>query len=377
MVTRPAFAGNAIDISGRGERMKLNRVVSGTMHALRTSLACLAMMQFAIGLPVAEAQNHGGLSGGGTQSPIKHVIVIIGENRSFDHVFATYIPKHGQSVDNLLSKGIVKLDSKLNAIPGTHFDKAQQLGATDAVPDTFLLSPPKTAFPGNILPSPLVGGPSSPATSYIPNECAGTTTPEGQCAASLALAMQSENGLSPEYYPSLLVGGAGIAGRTPDTRITDVNSLPAGPFQLTNGSSFVYTDYAASPVHRFYQMWQQLNCSEAHANWENPSGCNAKLFSWVEVTVGAGTNGTTQPSNFSTEYAAGAATTGEGSTALGFYNVQQGDAPYFKSLADSYAMSDNFHQSVQGGTGANHIMLGHGDAIFFTDADGKPAIPSD
>ena len=135
--------------------MKLNRVVSGTMHALRTSLACLAMMQFAIGLPVAEAQNHGGLSGGGTQSPIKHVIVIIGENRSFDHVFATYIPKHGQSVDNLLSKGIVKLDSKLNAIPGPHFDKAQQLAATDAVPDTFLLSPPKTEFPGNILPSPL------------------------------------------------------------------------------------------------------------------------------------------------------------------------------------------------------------------------------
>ena len=26
-------------------------------------------------------------------TPIKHVIVIIGENRSFDHVFATYVPK--------------------------------------------------------------------------------------------------------------------------------------------------------------------------------------------------------------------------------------------------------------------------------------------
>jgi hypothetical protein len=32
--------------------------------------------------------------------------------------------------------------------------------------------------------------------------------------------------------------------------------------------------------------------------------------------------------------------------------VQKGDAPYFKTLADSYAMSDNFHQSVNGGTGA-------------------------
>jgi phospholipase C len=122
-------------------------------------------------------------------------------------------------------------------------------------------------------------------------------------------------------------------------------------------------------------MWQQLNCSEEHASWENPSGCDAKLFSWVEVTVGAGTNGTTQPSNFSTEYAVGAATTGEGSTALGFYNVQQGDAPYFKSLADNYAMSDNFHQSVNGGTGANHIMFGHGDAIWFSDGNGH-ALPA-
>ena len=71
----------------------------------------------------------------------------------------------------------------------------------------------------------------------------------------------------------------------------------------------------------------------------------------------------------------GATTTGEGSTALGFYNVQQGDVPYFKSLADHYAMSDNFHQSVNGGTGANHIMFGHGDMIWYSDANGNPAAP--
>ena len=55
--------------------------------------------------------------------------------------------------------------------------------------------------------------------------------------------------------------------------------------------------------------------------------------------------------------------------------MQQGDAPYFKSLADNYAMSDNFHQSVNGGTGANHIMLGHGDAIWFSDGNGNPRAP--
>jgi phospholipase C len=355
--------------------MSFKRVVSKTLHGLRTGVALLAAVQFAVGPPPAQAGTPN--NDNNTTSPIKHVIVIIGENRSFDHVFATYVPKKGETVDNLLSKGIIALDANKNAIPGPNFHKGQQLAAVDAGGDPFLLSPPKTEFPGNILPSPLVGGPSGAA--YIPNACA-AGTPESQCAESLTLAQESENGLSPEYYASLLIGGAGLPGKTPDTRITNVNTLPAGPFQLTNGSSFVYTDYAASPVHRFYQMWQQLNCSLEHASWENPSGCNEKLFSWVEVTVGAGTNGTTQAPLcsgdgdvvpcFTTNYLPSVPTaslTGEGSTALGFYNVQQGDAPYFTSLANNFAMSDNFHQSVEGGTGANHIMFGHGDMIHFYD----------
>jgi phospholipase C len=60
---------------------------------------------------------------------------------------------------------------------------------------------------------------------------------------------------------------------------------------------------------------------------------------------------------------------------MGFYNMQQGDAPYLKFLADHYAMSDNFHQSVMGGTGANHIMLGTGDALWFSDSNGNPEVP--
>jgi phospholipase C len=55
-----------------------------------------------------------------------------------------------------------------------------------------------------------------------------------------------------------------------------------------------------------------------------------------------------------------------------FLNMAQGDAPYFKQLAQQYALSDNFHQSVMGGTGANHIMLGFGDAIYYADANGNP-----
>jgi len=43
-----------------------------------------------------------------TVTPIKHVIVIIGENRTFDNLYGTYVPRHGQHVLNLLSQGIVR-----------------------------------------------------------------------------------------------------------------------------------------------------------------------------------------------------------------------------------------------------------------------------
>ena len=349
--------------------MKSKHLAATATAAMRLSLCSMALAQLALGTTLASAaQSHDR----NTATPIKHVIVIIGENRSFDHVFATYVPKSGDSIDNLLSKGIIKLDADKRAVPGPHFALAHQLAARDVGPsDTFLLNPPKEEFPENHLPAPLVGGPK---TSYIPNECAPGTVLD-QCQASLELAMQSESGLPQNYYVDLLTGGTGQASHTPDERITDVDQLPAGPFQLTNGRAFTYSAYAASPVHRFYQMWQQLNCSPERSSAANPSGCNGQLFSWVEVTVGAGTNGAAQPQNFSTEYAPDAVTTGEGSTALGFYNVQQGDVPYFTSLADQYAMSDNFHQSVNGGTGANHIMFGHADAIWFSKPDGSPGIP--
>jgi phospholipase C len=371
--------------------MKLKSLASYTMDGVRVGLTAVALLQFSVGAPIVNAQTPSAQAADNsnhTTSPIKHLIVIIGENRSFDHVFATYQPKNGETVDNLLSKGIIKLDSEKNAIPGPKFNEAHQLAASDlGGTDSFLLNAPKSDFPNNQLPAPLVGGAK---VSYVPNVCA-AGTPITQCAGSLELAQTAENGLDPAYYPDLLSGGTGLTSKTPDTRITNATSLPAGPFQLTNSKSFDYDAYAASPVHRFYQMWQQLNCGLDHSSFDNPSGCNAKLFSWVEVTVGAGTNGETQAPLCSSDNAAlpcfttnylpntpGASTTGEGSTALGFYNVQQGDVPYFKSLADNYAMSDNFHQSVQGGTGANHIMFGHGDAIFFYDPNspsGNPFVP--
>ncbi len=122
-------------------------------------------------------------------------------------------------------------------------------------------------------------------------------------------------------------------------------------------------------MHRFFQMVQELDCNAAAATAQNASGCAADLFPWVETSVGAGSNGAAQPPNFTDE------TTGEGSTSMGFYNVQDGDAPYLKSLADAYRMSDNYHQPLMGGTGANHIMMGAGAPIWFSDGEGGAATP--
>jgi hypothetical protein len=47
-----------------------------------------------------------------TETPINHLLVIIGENQSFDHVFATYRSPSGDHVSNLLSKGIIDIHGR-------------------------------------------------------------------------------------------------------------------------------------------------------------------------------------------------------------------------------------------------------------------------
>jgi len=64
-----------------------------------------------------------------------------------------------------------------------------------------------------------------------------------------------------------------------------------------------------------------------------PECCLADLFPWVEVSIGAGGNGKPQPARFND------ATTGEGATAMGFYNVQKGDMPYFTELAGNLRLA--------------------------------------
>jgi phospholipase C len=287
-----------------------------------------------------------------TASPIKHVIVIIGENRSFDHVYATYRPKSGETVSNLLSKGIIKADGA----PGPNYSLAAQYSAVDSPTvgsGTYSIHPPDKTVYTNV-PPVVAGGPTTP---FLPN---------------LALAHEIEPGqLAPGYYKDLTIGGTGLkAFEVADTRIPDVFHLPEGAFPLTS-PTLTYNDYANSPVHRFFQMWQQTDCDTAYATKSNPSGCLNDLFPWVEVTIGAGSDG----SAGSTSPPTGWLSTGEGSTSMEFFNVLKGDAPYMKYLADHYTLSDNFHQSVMGGTMANHIEFGFADSIWYSDGKGKALTP--
>jgi phospholipase C len=222
--------------------MYLKDVISKSVHGLRVGAVSLSALQLTLGS--AWASPFQSAEDSSTRTPIKHVIVIIGENRTFDHIFATYKPKKGETVDNLLSKEIIREDNS----PGPNFSRAVQYSAVDTHSDKYQVSPmDKSLY--ETLPPPLVGGPKTPNFSTI------------------ADAKAAENGLPEDYYKLLTTGGTGQTSRTPDQRIPNVNDLPPGPFQLTS-PSLPYDAYAASPVHRFYQMWQQLDCN-ARRHWHS------------------------------------------------------------------------------------------------------------
>jgi acid phosphatase len=137
----------------------------------------------------------------------------------------------------------------------------------------------------------------------------------------------------------------------PDARFAE--RLPNGPYDITQHVG--YGAHTGDPVHRFFQMWQQVN------------GGRMDLFVWTAETVGFG------PSN--PKYPLAPGRTFQGGVAMGFYNMARGDAPYFRELADRYALADNYHQPVLGGTTVNYFALATaGDVGFFTAA-GQPAVP--
>lgn len=277
-----------------------------------------------------------------TTTPIKHVMLILGENRTFDSVFGTFRPRPGQQVKNLLSEGIVTV----KGTPGPHFAKARQWMAQDTT--TYAI------HPGKIRPYTTLG----PITT--------TGTPDHAPFQRMSIARSVEPGLPADAYKLLTTGGSGLmAGASIDPRFP--STLPGGPFNITRYVPF--DSYTGSPTHRFFQMWQQTDCNMTVATPDNPSGCRNDLWLWVESTVGNGSNGKPE----SPDHAQPGRH--QGAVAMGYYNMAKGDVAYFNHLAHRYALGDNFHQSVMGGTGANHVEIGFGTAIYYANAKGQPATP--
>ncbi len=287
-------------------------VAAGT-DANRAQVTIPATGPIAGPMPAAAVTSAVALSNGPTTTPIQHVIVIVGENQTFDGLFGGYVAPAGQTVKNLLSEGIINADGS----PGPNFAAAQQNQGTTQT--AYTINPTRST-PFATLPQPEQIGIVTP-----PSFATGTGTPDPRFPATLA----------------------------------------SGPFQITKFMPYAQAiplqgltlfSMTGDPVHRFFQMWQQTG------------GDNSKLdmYTWVATTVGQGGDTTgISPQNPS-----------QGGELMGFMNMSTGDAPFFQSLAQTFALSDNYHQSIMGGTGANFFSIATGDLPFFNTAGAVATPPS-
>jgi phospholipase C len=312
------------------------------------TIACASILAFSVfGLGTsaqAQADPDKAVDSIKTATPIKHVIIIVGENRSFDHIFATYEPKdRHQKVLNLLSEGIVNEDGS----PGPNFAKAHQFKIVSAPNGGKFFASADLAQKQlyATLPAPDVAGVGA-VSPYV----AVLGIPGG------------DPGLPPADQFLFGTGGTGLGFTLgPDTRITNVNNLPPGPFQMT-GPTMPFDAFTGDTIHQYFQMVQQMDCAidKEHVSRRNPTGCLHDLQSAITTTYSTPPTGTPHD-------------TGQ---TMAFFNMQNGDAPVFKSLADKYSMSDNYHQPVMGGTGPDSQPLGFADQVFFSDGHGNPATPA-
>ena len=279
-----------------------------------------------------------------TATPIKHVIIIVGENRSFDHLFATYVPKSKkEKVRNLLSEGIIKADGS----PGPNFAKAHQYKIVSAPNGGKFFSSADLGHKEiyDTLPAPDVGG-------------VGSVSP----LAGILSIPGGDPGLPSADQFLFATGGTGLGFKLgPDIRITNVNALPPGPFQMT-GPTMPFDAFTGDTSHGYFQMVQEMDCAidAEHVSKNNPTGCLHDLQSAVTTTYGTPLTDTPH----------------DAGQTMAFFNMQNGDAPFLKFLADRYTMSDNYHQPVMGGTGPNSQPLGFADQVFFSDGSGNPATPA-
>jgi phospholipase C len=180
-------------------------------------IAPLILFSMHFSLAMADTANHD------TQTPIKNLIVIIGENFSFENLFATYRPQKGHTILNLHSQGIITADGK----PDQKYNLASQSLASNRT-ESYTLEPTRVE-PYKRLPPPKMSN------------------------------IRNTETLLP-YGP------------LDDPRFTDLKLN--GPFQITD---YVPQDaIIGDPAHRFFQMWQATGGDNEKLD----------LYAWVASTVG-------------------------------------------------------------------------------------------
>ena len=256
---------------------------------------------------------------------------------------APTFPKSGDAIRNLLSRRIVQK----NGEPGANSAAARQF-TTSGQTSYFSNVAGRDKEPYSTLPAPTLGG--------APNKASMASPPFTGLGDALLAALEPSLARADLYLLTTGATGAAAVRGAPDARIANYTALPNGPFRLT-GPNLPYDSYTGDTTHRFYQMWQQSDCSIANATHDDPTGCLNDLYPFVITTYG------------------GPNTDHGGGMAMAFYNMQSGDAPLFKRLADQYTISDNHHQPAMGGTGIQHVFLGAGDDLYWSDGNGSPAVP--
>src|SRR5215471_3205977 len=227
---RSRAAGARSPAQGEGKGIRMTRKFIHPAVATGAAVAVTVTMTAAAAGSAPHAS-----PGPRTTTPIKHVVVIIGENHSFDNVFATYQPPRHQKIRNLLSEGIITQ----SGAPGPNFGQARQLTASNT--KTYGLTPKITGAYQRL---------PQPNTTYVSNAC------------------------------------DGLNGNSPDTRFPA--NLPNGPYQITKyvpyfddhieyssaGQCELFGAYVGDSIHRFYQMWQQYGSHHGQLN------------TWVANTAG-------------------------------------------------------------------------------------------
>ena len=249
-----------------------------------------------------------------TESPIKHVIILIGENRGLDHTFGVYKPKgKGQTISNLLSKGIVNEDGS----PGPNFAQAQQFSVARAAARSTSALPTSAKSPygtTNQMPQPNTNGaPTAQSDTGAPfKTIAEASDREGHRSGDLDILTTGFTGL-PTNILDTRVPGAGTLrtgrsrcrARTSATTTTPVTPRTAST--RTGSRTIAASPTPPRPTTRLPQRPVPLRDGDLFARRNKSQG-----------------------------------------NSMGFYNAEQEQAPILKMLADRFTLSDNFHQSFHG-----------------------------